>query len=114
MKEYFWEYEYPFATFLKGIFPKTFKRKYGIKDSGIYNLILVNDKIYDVTFKQAKTMLEDNGTLTTEKLKNKIIQNILDNLKENAVYTVNNGKITLKVDNYIAKIEVIKKTRMPE
>lgn len=114
MIEYFWEYEYPFAKYLMKIFPKTYKRKYGIQDTGIYNLVLVNDKIYDVKFTEARTMIENNDKLTTDALKNKIIQNIIDNFKEGTKYTVNNGKITFKVGKYIAKVEVIKKMRMPQ
>lgn len=111
--EYFWEYEYPFAQFLKKIFPNTYKRKYSMTGNGIYELVIVGDKIYEIKFSQAKTMLADNNMLTTDKLKNKIIQNMLDNFT-NTNLTVNNGKITFKLDKYIAKIEVIKKTKMPE
>ena len=73
MKEYFWEYEYPFTEFIKKIFPKTYKRKYSLTGNGIYDLILVQDKIYQVKLTHTTKMLEDNGTLTTDKLKNKII-----------------------------------------
>ena len=114
MKDYFWEYEYPFAEFLKRIFPNTYKRKYSLTGNGIYDLILVNDKIYHIKLIEAKTMLVDNGLLTTDKLKNKIIQNIIDNFKEGKEITVNNGKITFKLGQFIAKVEVIKKVKMPE
>ena len=59
-------------------------------------------------------MLEDNGTLTTDKLKNKIIQNILNNFKEGTKVSVNNGKITFELGQFIAKVEIIKKVKMPE
>ena len=80
--------------------------------NGIYNLILVNDKIYEVKLSQTNSMLVDNNLLTTDKMKNKIIENIIDNLKSN--YTVNNGKVTFKLGKFIAKVEVIKKVKMPE
>lgn len=112
MIEYFWEYDYKFGEFLKKIFPNTYKRKYSMTGNGIYNLILVNDKIYEVKLSQTNSMLIDNNLLTTDKMKNKIIENIIDNLKSN--YTVNNGKVTFKLGKFIAKIEVIKKVKMPE
>ena len=37
MKEYFWEYEYPFTEFIKKILPKTYKRKYSLTGNGIYD-----------------------------------------------------------------------------
>lgn len=112
MKQYFWEYQYPFGEFLNKIFPNTYKRKYSMTGNGIYNLVLVHDKIYEVKMSEVKSLLVDNNLLTTDKLKNKIINNICDNLKSN--YTVNNGKITFKLGNFIAKVEVIKKLKMPE
>ena len=45
MIEYFWEYDYKFGEFLQKIFPNTYKRKYSMTGNGIYNLILVKDKI---------------------------------------------------------------------
>ena len=112
MVEYFWEYDYKFGEFLKKIFPNTYKRKYSMTGNGIYNLILVNDKIYEVKLSQTNSMLIDNNLLTTDKMKNKIIENIIDNLKSS--YTVNNGKVTFKLGKFIAKVEVIKKVKMPE
>ena len=112
MVEYFWEYDYKFGEFLKKIFPNTYKRKYSMSGNGIYNLILIQDKVYEVKFSQVNTKLNDNGLLTTDKLKNKIIQNIIDNLKNEP--TVNNGKLTFKLGKFIAKVEVIKKMKMPE
>lgn len=112
MIQYFWEYNGKFANFLKEIFPKTYKQEFSMTGNGIYNLILVNDKIYEVKFTQTTSMLEDNNKLTTDTLKNKIINNICTNLKGN--YTVNNGKITFKVGSWTAKVEVVKKMKMPE
>lgn len=112
MKQYFWEYQYPFGEFLNKIFPNTYKRKYSMTGNGIYNLVLVQDKIYEIKMSEVKSLLADNNLLTTDKLKNKIIDNICNNLKSN--YTINNGKITFKLGNFIAKVEVIKKLKMPE
>ena len=60
MVEYFWEYGYKFGEFLKKNFPNTYKRKYSMTGNGIYNLIIVNGKIYEVKFTQTTRMLEDN------------------------------------------------------
>lgn len=112
MVDYFWEYEYKFGEFLKKIFPNTYKRKFSMTGNGIYNLIIIQDKIYEVKFSQTTKLIEDNSALTKDKIKNKIIENITNNLKNN--YTVNNGKITFKLGKFIAKIEIIKKLKMPE
>lgn len=112
MVDYFWEYEYKFGEFLKKIFPNTYKRKFSMTGNGIYNLIIIQDKIYEVKFSQTTKLIEDNSALTKDKIKNKIIENITNNLKNN--YTVNNGKITFRLGKFIAKIEIIKKLKMPE
>ena len=108
MVDYFWEYEYKFGEFLKKIFPNTYKRKFSMTGNGIYNLIIIQE----VKFSQTTKLIEDNNVLTKDKIKNKIIENITNNLKNN--YTVNNGKITFKLGKFIAKIEIIKKLKMPE
>ena len=112
MIEYFWEYEYKFGQFLKKYFPNTYQRKYSLTGNGIYNLIKVNGKIYEVKFSKTTLMLEDNNLLTTDQLKNKIITNIVNNLKNE--YTINNGKVTFKLGQFIAKVEIIKKMKEPE
>ena len=58
--------------------------------------------------------MTDNNQLTKDALKNKIIQNIINNFKEGTKLTVNNGKVTFKLGNFIAKVEVIKKLKMPQ
>lgn len=112
MVEYFWEYDYKFGQFLQKVFPNTYKRKYSMSGNGIYNLILVQDKIYEIKLSQTTSMLSDNSTLTTDKLKNKIIQNIVDNMKNQP--NINNGKLTFKLGTFTAKVEVVKKMKMPE
>ena len=118
MVEYFWEYDYKFGEFLKKIFPNTYKRKYSMSGNGIYNLILIQDKVYEVKFSQVNTKLNDNGLQSagTKELRDsycsEIIQNIIDNLKNEP--TINNGKLTFNLGKFIAKVEVIKKMKMPE
>lgn len=116
--EYFWEYEYPFAeVFLKGIFGDNYKRKYSLTGDGIFNLVFLNDKIYDISFKETKSMvLNDGKSALRDTTKNAIVKQITDALdKENIEYAVNSGKyITFKIKNkYIAKLEIVKKMKMP-
>lgn len=112
MVEYFWEYDYKFGAFLQKIFPNTYKRKYSMTGNGIYNLVVIQDKVYDVKFSETKETLGNNDILTTDVVKNKIIENICKNLKSE--YSINNGKITFKMGKWIAKVEIVKKVRMPE
>lgn len=117
-KEYFWEYEYPFyADFLKNIFDEKCIRKYSLIGDGIFNLVLLNDKIYDISLKESKSMLVNDGKKAfrdeTKDTIIKLITDSFDNLKID--YTVNSGKfITFKIYDYIGKIEVVKKTTMPK
>ena len=80
--------------------------------NGIYDLVCIQDKVYHVKFSEAKEMVSDNGVLTTDAIKNKIIENVCANLKSK--YSINSGKITFKMGKWIAKVEIIKKVRMPE
>ena len=116
--EYFWEYNYPFGeTFLKEIFPIEYKRKYSLLGEGIFNLIYMNNKVYEAKFTEAKKMAVADGKLAArDDTKNVIVSKICDKLKEyNIEYTINSGKyITFKLGSYIAKIEVIKKMKEPE
>lgn len=116
--DYFWEYEYPFgAVFLKGIYPNQYKRKYSLIGDGIFNLIYIDNKIYEVKFKSAKFMLEnDNKSALRDNSKDKIVNSICENLEKNNIeYTKNSGKfITFKIGDFIAKVEIIKKMKEPQ
>ena len=114
MLEYSWEAVRKFEQKLIEWFPKTYKRKYSLTGNGIYNLIFIQDKVYEIKVTETKKMLEDNNKLTTDKMKNKIIENIYNHFKEDSDYTINNGKITLRISKWIIKIEVIKKLKIPE
>ena len=49
--EYFWEYEYGFGMdFLKSLFQENYKRIYSKGGDGICDLVLYNNKIYDISF----------------------------------------------------------------
>lgn len=115
--EYFWEYEYPFGNdFLKNIFKDNYMRKYSLVGDGIFNLILFNDKIYDISIKKGNSMLVNDGKKAFRDVdKDIIVEEITKALKnKNIEYTVNSGKfITFKYNNFIFKIEIVKKAAIP-
>ena len=91
-------------------------RKYSLSGEGIFNLVFLNDKIYEVDLKQATGMLVNDGKKAfRDETKDIIIDTIASKLKELKLeYTVNSGKfITFKIKNYIGKIEIVKKAVMP-
>ena len=115
--EYFWEYEYPFGNdFLRNIFKDNYMRKYSLVGDGIFNLILFNDKIYDISIKKSNSMLLNDGKKAFRDTdKDIIVEEITKALKnKNIEYTVNSGKfITFKYNNFIFKIEIVKKAAIP-
>ena len=111
--EYFWETEYKFGEFLKSIFGDAYRRKYSLTGNGIYNLISYSGKLYEVKYNQAKTKLvADNHAIDAEK--GYIISQITKNLKTQDV-TISGGKfITFPVQEWIAKVEIVKKIKEPK
>ena len=112
-KEYFWEYGYQYGEFLKKIFQDKYKRKYSLEGNGIYNLLYIDNKIYEIKFTETKKLLENDNKKFTDKNKLFIVEEITKNLKND--FTVNGGKfITFVLDGYIAKVEIIKKMAEPK
>lgn len=115
--DYFWEYEYSFGEyFLKEIFKDKYKRKMSMTGSGIYNLLYIDNAIYDISFKETKSlMVADGKSAVRDVVKNDIIYLICEELGNNNIeYTVNSGKyITFKLGKYIAKLEIVKKMKEP-
>ena len=111
--DYFWEYEYSFGeTFLKGIFGDAYKRKYSLTGNGIYNLLYLEDKIYEVKFTKGTSLLKEDNKVISDKIKTNIVNTIVENLKNK--YTINSGKfITFETPKGVAKIEIIKKMKEP-
>lgn len=113
--EYFWETNYRFGEFLKKIFgEQVYKRKYSLTGNGIFNLLYINGKIYEVVYKQCKSNLQnDNHKFTDDK--EFIINTIVDNLKcDKNQIAVNGGKIiTFNVGKWIAKVEIVQKRVIP-
>lgn len=116
--EEFWEYDYPFGDdFLKSIFNNNYLRKYSLIGDGIFNIVSVDNKIYDISLKNCKSLLlNDNKKAFRDSTKDIIVEKICNKLNENDIeYTVNSGKfITFKYNNFIFKIEVVKKAAMPQ
>ena len=109
--EYFWETEYPFQKMLEKIFP-TYKTKYSLTGNGIFNLVFINDKIYEVKYTRTTSMGEnDNHSIDMDK--KFIIDTIVDNLKTDNIAVFGGKFITFPVANWIAKVEIIKKLKMP-
>lgn len=118
MKEeitYFWETSYKFGEFLKKTFGEnTYKRKYSLSGNGIYDLLYINNKIYEIKYTECKAKLSnDNHKFTDDK--EFIINTIVNNLKcDKEKIVINGGKfITFPINKWTAKVEVIKKLKEP-
>ncbi len=111
------EYEWAFdSDFLQNLFQDNYKHKYSLSGNGIYNLVIIDNKIYDVELKKATSLLANDGKKAfRDTTKDVIVEMIVNKLKENNVdCTVNSGKfISFKHYDYIFKIEVTKKTSIP-
>ena len=112
------EYEWAFdSDFLQNLFQENYKHKYSLTGNGIYNLVLIDNKIYEIDLKTTTKLLMDDGKKAfRDTTKDAIVEKIVNKLKENNInYTVNSGKfITFKHFDYTFKIEVVKKTSMPQ
>lgn len=115
-KEYFWEHEFPFGEdFLRSIFP-SYRRKFSMTGNGIYNLVTLDNKLYNITLKSTKGMLPNDGkSAFRDPTKDKVIAGITTQLNQLGIeYSVNSGKyITFPLFGTIAKIEIVKKTTEP-
>lgn len=116
-KEYAWEYEWPFGELLRESFPAgSYRRKFSMAGNGIYNLVTLDGKLYDISFKAAKKMLPDDGKKAfRDETKDKVIEILKDKLSQLGVnYTVNSGKfITIDLFGCIMKAEIVKKSIEP-
>ena len=74
-KELFWEYEYPFGEFLReSLHTGSYRRKFSMTGNGIYNLVTLDGKLYDITIKSTTKLLQDDGKKAfREKTKDKLI-----------------------------------------
>lgn len=116
-KEFFWEYEWPFGELLRETFPEGgYRRKFSMTGNGIYNLVTLDKKLYDISLKSTKSLLSDDGKKAfRDETKDKVISLLTDKLSQLGInYSVNSGKyITFKLFGFIAKVEIVKKTVEP-
>lgn len=113
------EYDYAFGTdFLTSIFgADRYKRKYSLHGDGIYNLLLIDDKIYDLKLKEAKSMLvDDHKKAYRDTTKDYIVDEIRKAFSDRGIeMTSNSGKlISFKNNNIIFNVEITKKVSMPD
>lgn len=116
-KEYLWEYEWPFGEFLRESLPTgSYRRKFSMTGNGIYNLVTLDSKLYEVTLKSATKLLPNDGKKAfRDTTKDKLINLLKDKLSQLGINcTVNSGKfITFELFGFVAKLEIVKKTTEP-
>ena len=116
-KQYFWEYEWPFSEFLRESLPEgSYRHKFSMTGNGIYNLVTLDDKLYDITIKSTTKLLpNDDKKAFRDTTKDKLIDLLKDKLSQLGINcTVNSGKfITFKLFGFVAKLEIVKKTTEP-
>lgn len=116
-KQYFWEYEWPFSEFLRESLPEgSYRHKFSMVGNGIYNLVTLDDKLYDISLKSATKLLPNDGKKAfRDTTKDKLIDLLKDKLSQLGINcTVNSGKfITFELFGFIAKLEIVKKTTEP-
>ena len=114
----FIEYKWAFGgDFLQELFQNQYQCKYSMGGDGYYYLVIIDNKIYNIDVKECKSLLvNDNKKAFRDETKDIIVEKICNKLKDNNIeYTTNSGKfITFKYNNYIFKLEIIKKTEMPK
>ena len=110
--ENFWETEYPFRKFLQSIFP-TYKTKYSLTGDGIFNLVIIDNKMYEIKYTKAIAM-GSNDTHKIDNDKKYIIDNIINNLKTNNIAIFGGKYITFPIGQWVAKVEIIKKKAEPK
>lgn len=119
-KEYdnFDSYEYHFVNeFLKDIFgERQMIRRYSLGAEGIFNLLYIDNCIYEFRLKEIKTLpISDKKKAFRDAKKDEIIDTITKALTENNFeFAVTNGKfISFKDRTYLIQIEIIKKIKEP-
>lgn len=116
-KQYFWELEWPFSEFLRESLPEgSYRHKFSMIGNGIYNLVTLDGKLYDVSLKSTTKLLPNDGKKAfRDTTKDKLIDLLKDKLNQLGINcTVNSGKfITFELFGFIAKIEIVKKTTEP-
>lgn len=119
-KEYdnFDSYEYYFMDkVLKNIFDKKqMIRRYSLSGEGIFNLLYIDNYIYEFRFKEIKSLLVSDGKKAFRDAKKDEIINAVAAIlsKYNLDFAITGGKfISFKHRNYLVQIEIVKKIKEP-
>ena len=116
-KQYFWEYEWPFSEFLRESLPEgSYRHKFSMVGNGIYNLVTLDGKLYDISLKSTTKLLPNDGKKAfRDTTKDKLIDLLKDKFSQLGINcTVNSGKfITFELFGFVAKLEIVKKTTEP-
>lgn len=103
--------------FLSSLFKDKYQRKYSLTGDGMYHLIFLDNKIYDLKLKEVKALLPNDGKKAfRDSGKDEIIDIISKEYENNNIeYTINSGKFICAIfHNRKLKIEVTKKVKIPE
>ena len=111
-------YEYHFIDkILKDTFgEKQMIRRYSLIGEGIFNLLYIDDCIYEFRFKEAKSLpISDGKKAFRDAKKDEIINKISIILDKNNIdFAITNGKfIFFKDRDYLTQIEIVKKRDEP-
>lgn len=110
--QYFWESDYKFGKFLQKIFQDKYRRKYSLVGNGIYNLVTIDNKIYEIKYTESKKGMIPSDNHAIDIQKKYIIDEIVNNLKCES--NISGGKfITFPIGKWVAKVEIIKKLKEP-
>ena len=110
-------YEYHFVDdVLKNIFGETHMiRRYSLGAEGIFNLLYIDNYIYDFKFKEIKSLPTSDGKKAfrdskKDEILNAIAAFFIDN---NIDFSITGGKFISFKGQYLTQIEIVKKLKEP-
>ena len=111
-------YEYHFIDkVLKDIFgKKQMIKRYSLAGEGIFNLLYINNNIYEFKFKEIKSLpVSDGKKAFRDTKKDEVINAVAATLsKYNLDFVITDGKfISFKDRNYLVQMEIVKKIKEP-
>lgn len=114
MIDYSWEVINKFSwKFLPKVFPNTFKRKFSLTGDGIFDLVLVQDKVYHIKTTEVKILPAPNDLMTRDNIKNKILTQIKNNFTDKAKAYFTDGQLYFQANKWNFKVQIIKKDKIP-
>ena len=111
-------YEYHFIDkVLKDIFgKKQMIKRYSLAGEGIFNLLYIDNNIYEFKFKEIKSLpVSDGKKAFRDAKKDEVINAVAATLsKYNLDFVITDGKfISFKDRNYLVQMEIVKKIKEP-